>query len=1063
VSDSTDWIDTGQSFASELVKSYGMRYENGQWTWSVDNVVKEFKDHPFWTTVDYALLALPVAKWGVSAYKVSKGVGAAGRLYNAAKAGEAGASALASFGGATTRTGRFVERAGRAFGAQEGFGRAVELERRFGVAQTKTGQYLSSYVARRADDPEWQRLVDAAGGRDPNEWRAWGTMLKRDRAAEAAAWQTEAAHLQGRWKAAGVVPTTAAGKAAGDLVHRSLSLGHTKASAEVAKLVGKDVDDVYQASNAFRRKVHDGWFDAGFFPKEVYEAGLEGYMPRVHAQWERVKAAFPPLTKGGAAAGVSDEARGMAHGIQRKWTEADIKMLEKEGALTRILDPGVGMVEIGRAGMMLAGHNYARRLAESAVVRSADEVLESMSQLVRGQADDLLTRARRAQYTDEQLMAFAEWDQMYRAHDAINMGGRGTLEGVSDEVKGYMLRKLGWKPLEEVLGGADMPGHLAKVAEKFKGRWVDGAAVDDLRGAGKVMSMFEAMPQWMYKTVGTFKYTHTVLNAATQVRNKVGSFIFHHLTVGGMGIFNPKNPLMAKGARALHAGATGLGDEVAQQDWKDVLRSGFINTGHSAEITRDYQRAIGAKITPGKGVGEEMFFKFLDWMHIPRDSKIPTKIGDAMTWATKKYQYTDDLAKADAFLMRRDWHLKALQGEQKYMKARGVGGRVAGMTAEELREEAIGRAMVDVAKFQPMFSQVSPLANMVRDAIPFSSFTTEAARVWKNAIMERPLLTFLYNNMIEATSHVTGAMAGFDEKQLQDAEASLPWYMQGKKALTVPFRIDGKPVFVDFSYMIPMANLPETTAAEKSFFDMMQLNPFATNPVLGFGAAVATGIDPFTKREVEPTFTERQLGVTIDPATGGGHLRKAVGLAEYAARALLPPIAPPGSAGVNLLELAQGKRHGFTGQELEQGIARTLASNLLGLRSYQGDLNSQLLNAKREERQLDSRMTVWWDKWKDSAANGDVVGMDKAIREIAELRKLRGDDEKALSKYIASGIKQREPGKFRSLSTREIKETLARANRLGGLSDDDKAMRAELMARLQERTHRTRSSGRGRR
>jgi hypothetical protein len=296
-------------------------------------------------------------------------------------------------------------------------------------------------------------------------------------------------------------------------------------------------------------------------------------------------------------------------------------------------------------------------------------------------------------------------------------------------------------------------------------------------------------------------------------------------------------------------------------------------------------------------------------------------------------------------------------------------------------------------------------------------------------------------------------MAGFNEKQLADAEASLPWYMQGKKALTIPFRVDGKPVFVDFSYMIPMANLPETFGAESNFFDWIQVDPFKSHPLLNLGTAIATGTDPFSGREVEPNFTERQLGITMQP----GQLRKVVGIAEHAARLLLPPLAPPGQAGVNLLELARGQKNAFTGQELEQGIARTLASNLLGLRSYQGDINSQLQNAKREDAKLDERMGVWWNRWKDSAVNGDPAGMAKAVAEVKALRMLRGDDEAAASKYIANGIKEREPGKFRSLSTREIQATLDRAERLGGQSPADSAMRAELMARLQERTHRTRS------
>jgi hypothetical protein len=1084
--DSTELYDVGQRFVSEMTKSYGLRYENRQWSWSVENAAKSFKEEPVWTTIDWALTALPVAKWGSAMARVSKGTGAAGRAYKAgAVAGE--------FGSATTRGGRFTDTVGRAFGASEGFGRAYELERAHGVAQTPVGRFFSSYAARRSDDPEWERLVNAAGGRDPNEMRAWGAMLERDRRAEAAAYAIEGENLAARWKEAGVHTRTPDATRAGEIAHRSLSLGHSQADARVAAIVGKDVDDVYQASSSFRRKVHDGWNEAGFTSDEVWEAGNDGYMPRVHREWERVKAEFPETF--GPTVNAAEQS-GARRGMHRKWSASDIDRMESEGVLHRILDPGVGMVEIGRAGMALAGHNYVKRLANSAAVRSADEVLGEVSHLFNSDPTDLMSAAKRAQYTDKQAEAFRGWERMYRSQQRAIVGGTNdpkilnyenvdpkfvttadqaeafkTLDDLSllpDEVKASMLRRLGWKPLEEVLtAGKDMPGHLSKIADDFRGKWVDPAAIEDFAGVKKVVGVFEGLPAWMQKTVGTFKYTHTVLNPATQVRNKVGSWIMHHLSVGGLGIFDPNNPFMRRGAQALHYGAKGEGDEIAKQDWADVLRTGFVNSGQSAEVTREWQRAIGTQIQAGNGVGEEMFYRFLDWMPgMSREGKTAEAVGGFMGKMTRMYQYTDDLAKADAFLTLRDRHLKALNAERADLLSKQTAVAIPGqggsrvppllkMTPEQIREEAIGRAMVEVAKFQPMFSQVSPFTNAIRDAVPFSGFTTEAVRVWKNAIVDRPVLTFMYNNLIEAASHVTGAMAGFDEKQLADAEASLPWYMQGKKALTMPFRVDGKPVFVDFSYMIPMANLPESFSAESSFFDWIQIDPWKSNPLLGIGTAIATGRDSFTDRPIEPTFTDRFIG-TVDPALAGGQVRKIVGLAEYTARQLLPPLAPPGFAGVNMLELLTGKKNGFTGQELEQGVARTVASNFLGLRSYQGGVNSQLQNAKREDAKLDERMSVWWGKWKDAAANGDAAGMHKAISEVSALRKLRGDDEAAVGKYIAQGIKEREPGKFRGLSTRELQTTLDRANRLGGLSDEDKAIRAELMARLQERANRGR-------
>lgn len=51
--------------------------------------------------------------------------------------------------------------------------------------------------------------------------------------------------------------------------------------------------------------------------------------------------------------------------------------------------------------------------------------------------------------------------------------------------------------------------------------------------------------------------------------------------------------------------------------------------------------------------------------------------------------------------------------------------------------------------------------------------------------------------------------------------------------------------------------------------------------------------------------------------------------------------------------------------------------------------------------------------------------------EVRALRHLRGDDLSAINKHLEQGIKRREPGKYRGVSTRHLEEVLERSKRLG--------------------------------
>jgi hypothetical protein len=1033
--------ESGQAILGELGRSYGFKYDAGSWDWSLDNVAKAFEEHPVWTTFDYATLALPVAKWGLAAFRVS----------SAARGTSVAARAL--------KAGQFVDEAPTKFGARvigaftsPQFGRAAELEHQYGHAQSTVGRFFSSRVAERATgDPEFSAMT-AALGADPNDLRAINAMLLRERTMGLAAWEREAADvIRLQDKALGADPVRrqaftdaltmgldpggfapAATSKVGRFLGRGKRAGRTTEGFDPAlasdqarafhQQVGMDAFEAYQRTFDFRLKVHEGLYNAGFIGEEAYRAGLNKYFPRMYEElYGKASAARRggPGVMGGAGRGLK----------ARVLSEGQVRQLETEEVLTRILDPGLGVADMARSAMNLAGHNYFMRLANSAIAKTDDELFEHLTGVILNEnVDDALVRAQRALYTPDQLSVMKTrlnvvLSSAIQADPAQKMG----------MVRKVLEEETGWHTLRYWMRGAPAK-YLDRLGDDVLNKFIDPAVGPDLKALSKTMEDAEGIPGALSRTyfsaLSIFKSGKTADNPATHVRQWIGNYLFHWLTVGGGGGASHGFYAAGRGAiEEINSGATKL-----SQDALDVLGVGQINSGHSRELVRDVQRAFG------RG-GKKPIANLSDLL-----TEIPMF---GQTWIAKKgsaglaraehwYRYSDDVVKADALLIRRDAWLKSLAKEPKWAKA----------SAEAIREEALGRAAQDVAKFQPMFSQASQFTELVRTAIPFASFTTEAARVWKNAIIEKPHIAFAANHLVESLSEVMGAMAGFTTDQLEAAQRSLPDYTAGKKMLMVPFRVNGKPAFMDFSYIIPMAQLGDAETADTSFFNVSGLDPFG-NPALSALAVAATGMDPFTKREAEPRFVEQQLGVAVE----GPRLRPAVGLAEHMARMMLPPLVPPGYAGVNLVEMMRGQRHPITGAELEQGVVKTVAANVAGLRLYQADTAAQLGNVKRTERVVDEEIGRWWERWQRAHVNGDAADMRESFTRIRALRSTQGYTPKQNRDYFAQAMKSREPGKFRTVTTRDLEATIQRTRQipLEYQSPEDRRMLGELMARYQER------------
>ncbi|MGH9188653.1 MAG: hypothetical protein ACRD0Q_01245 [Acidimicrobiales bacterium] len=372
-------------------------------------------------------------------------------------------------------------------------------------------------------------------------------------------------------------------------------------------------------------------------------------------------------------------------------------------------------------------------------------------------------------------------------------------------------------------------------------------------------------------------------------------------------------------------------------------------------------------------------------------------------------------------------------------------------TPEELDRRAADFAALQVAKFIPSFQMHSRLSQLTKQHIPFSSFSHEAVRVWKNALMEKPHLVYFWNHVVESAGEFFGAAAGFQPDEIEQAKAGLPYYQAGKKMLMWPFAIAGKPVFVDMSYLMPLANIVEVERDEQQFFSkvlsLAGANP-ASNPLASAAMAAVTGIDPFKGRPLEPTFTERQL----PGALGGGPIegprnRAAVGLVEHIAATFLPPVVPPGYVGTNLMELTRGQKHGQTGAPLEEGLGRSLATNLLGIRLHEADANAAMLNVGHENRRVNQLVSDWWERWQWAVSNGRDDDAQTAEANLYELQVGRGKTPAEAMDYLRKGVKSREPGMFRNFPKGQVRAALESLENLGlGESPQDAESLAAMAA-----------------
>jgi hypothetical protein len=886
-----------------------------------------------------------------------------------------------------------------------GLREAASIQARNAVPTTAVGRFLSNPAARGRFDDDYMKLIGEVGATTEYEKKAVADVLRREFVAESGYWRSRTAEMIGALQKAGIPESEH--ETFVRLMEGAFDPSQEKTRKWVEKLLEPDAVKAFEETWRFREEL--GWkaHDLKMLSAERI-AEQKTWMPHMQSLQYR-----KTLESKGFKFGSEDvfEQASWDNFRHRKYSREEFEAL-----FDRDFDPKHAAVRMGAAAQAVARESYLTGLIDSALVKDSSKLVDHLLDPNGPLANDKVAK----------LWGLSP-DLRKAIVEGLKAAPRNTDGSFVDEALAPILDAAGWVRMGDAAPGLKMP-------PKYADLFVDKKVVDDLAGIVKLMDPKgeNAFGRIYDDAMAGFRAAKTAYNPATHVRNIFGAFVFTSLATGMRGALDPrtwqkawkvwnegmKNPLFHKMAEAGVTGATF--DAELRSAWREVF-------------------------------GETIFNKAtaLDFLGDSRVAKLAQKVGGGME---RFYRSIDEVARVAAWTHQYDRF-------RRLNKAKWAG--------KELEERAANFATLEVAKFTPSFNMHSPFSNLLRRHIPFASFSHEAVRVWKNAMVEKPHLAFFWSHFADSAGQAFGAMAGFTPEQIETAKQNLPYYQDGKKMLMWPFRVDGKPVFVDMSYLIPMANIVEVEREQSSFLGtaagLAGLNP-TTNPFVNLLYAGTTGQDAFRQRPIEPNITERQLGIPVE----GTKTRTAVGLVEHVANTFLPPLVPPGYAGINIVEWMRSQNHPTTGQPLEDGMWRTIGSNVLGVRLHEADVNAAMLNVGHEDRRMNERIADWWLRWQWATANGDVKLAERAEANLRELQIQRGKTPEEADDYVADGVEKRAPGMYRNYPKSQVERALQDAAKLElGTAAGDAQQMANMAAvtrqkrrRSRKRTRRTRARSR---
>jgi hypothetical protein len=543
-----------------------------------------------------------------------------------------------------------------------------------------------------------------------------------------------------------------------------------------------------------------------------------------------------------------------------------------------------------------------------------------------------------------------------------------------------LLDLAGWRTMRQYIKGKkEIPKYVEKLEESgLLDKRIDPHVIDELdkmfRFESELPKLTSKIAKW---GLASFRVTKTAYNPATHGRNSLGNIMNNHLATGVPRI------VPNEGITAFYR---------KNADFEAAVDAGILDSSDMS-IVDDIMREIH-----GENYGRA---HHLDWMGDSPPAKLIQKLGKRVE---SLYRAEDSVWKLDAFIVNR----------RKYMKA-GMG-----------KEEATSRAVEDIVKYFPTFNRNSDLGHLLGKHMPFANFTTEQARVWKNAFAEKPHLAFFWGNFSDTATQAIAAGQGMSMQDVEDFRTGIPGYDQGKLLLMAPFKVDNAPIGIDLGYIIPLAsNISESN----EFQSLYGLRPLVgSNPYLGTLASALTGKEAFGGRDLEPRITNKLLPTPVE----GKAARQTVGLLEYMAQQVVPPLTPLlGSSGRNVEEAITREVNPKTGEQLEESLGRTIASNVFGLRTVQASPDSVRRNIKFEKKELEARRSQLTDHLQKRIAKGDkeqaIKDLKPRILEITqEIYDLVGDKKGDPEKYFKKMLKKKEPGMLRTEPTSVLRETLRR-------------------------------------
>lgn len=493
----------------------------------------------------------------------------------------------------------------------------------------------------------------------------------------------------------------------------------------------------------------------------------------------------------------------------------------------------------------------------------------------------------------------------------------------------------------------------------LRGLWVRKEIYEDLVGAQTFIepSSFEGMMQRTSgKIMRAFKFSKVAANIPSHFRNMMGNSIMLHLSgvpfrrvYSGEIFLKAINSILKK-------------DEFYQIAMKYGMSEASFNNNELASI-RDEWLAMQESESLGNG-----------------PAKIKAMFGRVTKGIGDIYQFEEQLGK--------------LAKLRDAMEREGM-------------EEA--DAMIEAHKWTFDYSLVPRWVRYARQTplgTPFLSYTYLAMPRMAEALIKHPWKYLPYMAVPSLAAEMMKYMWDTDDDDLKKAKEATPsWMKSSGGMMLMPWKDEvGRLQMLNLGYITPWGMLADLSAQAEndSFGGMLSTSGLFSGPLPNVIAAVKTGIDPFTKKEIIPS--------------GATPREQAEAVVQYALNMAVPGMFSSTGAFAKLKELHDGKVNKYTGDVLQTPAQAW--SRLFGITIYPYDPeDSRELNLRFMQREIEDIKSNTRNKLKDQNILNDPTKADEIRQEAEDLIERRQQDMQLYEqKSDVSDKLKRDTGEHRPLS-----------------------------------------------